>query len=214
MHISAAELETIVKKAVIGAGAPYGTGKEIGTAALALSNQNIDPSPVVALVLEGLKGHEVGQFHLGDAIHGHFVPTGSHISTILAGPSICDLLASGQDTVITQSLDSPLLAIALIAARSLNAEIHDTAGNLQSVRCKDGEFSIAKEEISSWCHTADIKFCSLPDRGATKHKQTNRAIEVNDVCWQDIVNFAAKCLVSNSEASRVKDAGAGLVDED
>ena len=214
MHVSAAELETNIKTAVIGAGAPAGIGVEIGKAALALSHQNVDPSPIVALALENLKGSEAGQFHIEEAIHGYFVPTGSHISTILAGPSICDLLALGQDTVLAHALDSPLLAIALIAARSLNAEIHDTAGNLQPVRCENGKFNIVKEEIESWHNTADLKFCLRPEKIKAKQTQKNGAIEANDVCWQNIITIAAKCLVSNSEVSRLNDAGAGLVDED
>ena len=39
MHVSAAELETNIKTAVIVAGAPAGIGVEIGKAALALSHQ-------------------------------------------------------------------------------------------------------------------------------------------------------------------------------
>ena len=88
MHVSAAELEPNIKTAVIGAGAPAGIGVEIGKAALALSHQNVDPSPIVALALENLKGFDAGQFHIEEAINGYFVPTGSQISTILAGHSI------------------------------------------------------------------------------------------------------------------------------
>ena len=214
MHVSAAELEITVKTAVIGAGAPPGIGDEIGKAALTLYHQNVDPSPIVALALENLEGHDAGLFHQKKAIHGRFVPTTSQISAILAGPSICDLIALGRGTVFAQSLDSPLLAIALIAARFLNAEIHNTAGSLQSVRCEDGKFNIVKEEIESWHNTADVTFCLRSKRRTARQTQMHGAIEADDVCWRRIVTIADKCLVSNSEASRLNDAGAGLIDGD
>ena len=71
-----------------------------------------------------------------------------------------------------------------------------------------------KEEIESWYNTADLKFCLRPEKIKAKQTQKNGAIEANDVCWQSILTIAAECLVSNSEVSRLNDAGAGLVDED
>ena len=73
MHISAAELETTVMRAAIGAGVVYGIAIEIGKAAVALSDHGIDASTVIATALENLDRQDANGFAVDDACNGIFL---------------------------------------------------------------------------------------------------------------------------------------------
>jgi len=214
MHISAAELETTVVKAVVGAGVTFGVANEIGRAALALSRQGMDAPTIIATALDKIDQKDAGTFVIEKARAGTFVPINGYLSAILAGPSICDLLASAQATITARFLDVPALVVAQLAARQLNAVADHKAGDFPSIYCANGQFAIAGNRISAWCRTADIEFSAHAPEESVDERQIHHAIDVDTIGWRRINEFAGRCLVPGSEESRLQDAGAGLVDED
>ncbi|MBG04952.1 MAG: hypothetical protein CMM59_12860 [Rhodospirillaceae bacterium] len=214
MHISAAELETTVMKAAIGAGVASGIAIEIGKAAVALSDHGIDASTVIAIALKNLDRKDANGFAIDDARNGIFLPKAGYLSAILAGPSICDLLASGQNKIIARDLDVPILAVSLLAARRLGVNARHSAEDLPTATCANGRFTIAENQVSAWRHPGDIEFSLESPEGSIDQVRTARANEVDGENWLQITMFADRCLVSGSEESRLQDAGAGLIDED
>ena len=214
MHISAAELETTVMRAAIGAGVVYGIAIEIGKAAVALSDHGVDASTVIATALENLDRQDANGFAVDDACNGIFLPKARYLSAILAGPSICDLLASGQNKIIARNLDVPILVVSLLSVRHLGVNARHSADDQPTATCANGRFMFAENQVSAWRHPGDIEFSRGFLEGSTDQVRTAHAIEVDDENWLRITMFADRCLVSGSETSRLQEAGAGLTDED
>ena len=165
MRISAAELETTVMKAAIGAGVVSGIAIEIGKAAVSLSDHGIDASAVIAIALENLDRQDANGFAVDDARNGIFLPKALYLSAILAGPSIADLLASGQDKIVARDLDVLILAVSLLAARHFDVNARHSADDQPTATCANGWFTIAENQISAWRHPGDIEFfAQVPGR--------------------------------------------------
>ena len=212
MHISAAELETTVMRAAIGAGVEYGIAIEIGKAAVALSDHGIDASTVIATALENLDRQDANGFAVDDACNGIFLSKARYLSAILAGSSIGDLLASGQDKIIARNLDVPILAVSLLAARHLDVNAH-TVPTISQPPLARTEGSRLPRTRYRQRHPGDIEFSrgflegsTDQVRTATPSKWMTKMASDHHVCRSV---FGIR--IRNVTAA---EAGAGLTDED
>ena len=151
MHISAAELETTVMRAATGAGVVYGTALKSAKQPLRF--------PITVSMHDGDcnrigKSRSTGceRFAVDDACNGIFLPKARYLSAILAGPSICDLLASGQNKIIARNLDVPILVVSLLAVRHLGVNARHSADDQPTATCANGRFVFAENQVSTWRH--------------------------------------------------------------
>ena len=226
-HVSMSELEATLCKALQGLGFALGLGEEAGRALRHALARSWNPLPDYCAALDALNSGRSGGFALDDALSGRFRAADPEkaLSALLAAPSACDCLASGQAHVTLDRLDRPavLLAQALVISlgrtEALRVSWSAAAGRESgSISCRGGDLWAAPEGLPS--ASAKITL-SLGDAAALAGPPWSRAsqaersgVELPAAGWQTLYGYYARTLVEASETSRLAGAGAGLTDND
>lgn len=234
MHVSLSELEATLMKAASGVGLPLGLGQDWGRAARWMAGNGYDPLAVLVDALDAVDRGRSGGFDAGQAIHGSFVPDppADCLSSLRAGPSACDLLVSAAlgdrqpRAIALAAVDFP--AVILMAARAASRAMtgalvlawRSAEGATIEATCQAGRLSVkpgAGDPLSLPGPAAMTLSLIDPrplDGATTGGDDRKEGASVDEASWRRLAAFADRYLVEATETSRLKGAGAGLVDTD
>jgi hypothetical protein len=216
MMLSLNEIEAETRKAVRGAGLPWGMAEEGGKAVRWLAGQGIDATAALADILDR---HENGS--LGVAIargaDGRWIAPRGALCPLTLGATICDhafLLAEGTP-LAAGAVARPLLLLpfAARAARIAGRSISLVAGRQQVNFSRGGEsagppvFADIAEAAAVTCEIFPSDIVGLQREGVGRP-------HLDPVSWRTIGTYAFRTYVPASEHSRRHGAGAGLIDND
>lgn len=211
------ELESEARKAIRGAGLPWGLAEEGGKAVRWLAAHGIDPLPALADVLERHDRRE--------RITSAFTMTETGRRTadaplcpITLGAALCD----DADWLVTNTFVAgpvarPLLLAPFVAAaaRILGRPLQFEAEGRQIVLDRRGDPS-GDLSMLGMSDAGEIRCTSMADRvsGSQGKAASTRGIETDPQAWQRIAAYGHRTYVLASERSRREGAGAGLIDND
>lgn len=204
------EVETMLRKAVIGAGLPVGLAEDIGRAGAWLAAHGYDGiGAVMSAVRDGMS-RSVMPAKDGRAL----VFADARIA--VCGPSAIDFVAvaDAADEVRLLNADSPLLLIGFagIAAASYGLDISlvfsngGTASVSAGILALNGPVPIAGTDV--------VITCQDTGQTAQSGKPPASGVVVGEEIWREAEALAVRTYVPSSAASRAKGAGAGLTDND
>lgn len=186
MNLSQNEFLSLIRRAVIGAGAPPGLAEDAAEAALWLAMQGLDGARAA---LEGLAS------------------ASNPAATLHTGPSALDSLLSGQvDEVLTPEVDAPLLIIGIAKARGRAAR-----WGVEVLDAVTGASVGPERPPSAGCSLILRRGAAL---GAAAPCDPAKRILVDPHAYEALQRYAQETLVPASDASRARGAGAGLSDAD
>jgi hypothetical protein len=211
------ELESEARKAIRGAGLPWGLAEEGGKAVRWLAAHGIDPLPALADVLER---HDRGE-RIASACR--ITETGrltadAPLCPITLGATLCDDADRlAMNAFVAGPLARPLLLAPFVAAaaRTLARPLQFEAEGRQIVLDRRGDPSgdLAMLDMPA---IAEVRCTLMADRvsGSQGKAASTRGIETDPQAWQRIAAYGHRTYVPASERSRREGAGAGLIDND
>ncbi|MGE3144811.1 MAG: DUF3726 domain-containing protein [Pseudorhodoplanes sp.] len=216
MMLSLNEIEAETRKAVRGAGLPWGLAEEGGKAMRWLAGHGVDATPALADILDR---HARGEIDAGIAADeaGRWTARRRQLCPLTLGVTLCDhawLVSEGRSLAAGEVV-RPLLLLpfAARAAQIAGRALALVAGRQQVNFCSRGEpaglltFADIAEAASVSCEAARSGVRGLP------HDSWERPALDRDA-WQAIETFALRTYVPASEHSRRHGAGAGQIDND
>ena len=241
MRQSLNELSSTVRKAAVGRGAPHGIAEDLADAVCWLSSLKFDGVSCAVDCLVGWPTDTSSVRLLRDETELvlETEEPGTAASALLVGPALGDLLQAGvvPDSGFSISVDVPLLAVAAVAQtcarlkRRAYLRIH-LEGQAMIADCNQETCQIItvtqQITITAPPATEVTLWPSQPDQssGTTEYlinpeefsRRRNRALtkglEVCEGSLKQLEAWAALTLVAESDRSREKGAGAGLLDND
>lgn len=205
MKISQNELTVTATKACLGAKISDGVAIEIGHAMPLLEHDG-----VVALgeLVERLGNYEEGR--QSGIEHGLEAETFTGGDPLRDGPMIADavILAEGKNISV-----SNIAAPSLLTAMILRI-VHASGGGLSV--CADGK-ALPSRDWAVSLRTANpeqMQFSRLADQDKGLAVLSSPHMKVCGGKWKTLKNFANNLLVPADDATRARDAGAGLTDND
>ena len=217
MTWSLSELESEARKAIRGAGLPWGLAEEGGKAVRWLAAHGIDPLPALADVLERHDRREritsACRFTESDRLTAD-----APLCPITLGATLCDDADRlGTNAFVAGPVARPLLLAPFVAAaarilgRPSQLEADGTRIALDERGDPSGDLSSL--DVSD---AVAIRCTSMADRvsGSRTKVASTHGIETDPQAWQRIAAYGHRTYVPASERSRREGAGAGLIDND
>ncbi len=215
MSWSLNELEAEVKKAIRGAGLPWGLAEEGGKAIRWLAARGVDPIPALNDILARHDRHQdittaismqagrwQGEMAMCPIALGAALSDGSHL--LLAKPFVAGRVAQ------------PLLFVpcAASAARILKRALRLDLNGMEIMLTERGDpcseiLAVAADLPEMRCEIAATRLPVRQFRPASLS-----GIDVDPVCWASLSAYVHRTYVPASERSRREGAGAGLIDND
>ena len=231
MNRSQNEIRSVVSKAAVAIGVPYGLAELAGSSAAWLYVNGYDGISTVGRAVDNLSRGIAKPVMLDcQARRLHSDVEQKLASVFYAAPSVTDLLEVESVATITE-LDEPLLLIGSLVQCS---KLRDTNLVLQfsttdsdtSLIINRGEFN--GDQVSALNLGATVRFdvhlTALPisesdikksERKSTENWRSRRHIdEMTEEYWYALQRLAEKILVPESSESQEHGAGAGLIDND
>jgi len=211
------ELEAETRKAIRGAGLPWGQGEEGSKAARWLAAHGVGPLPALSDILErhDRRTNITSSFALTET--GRWQAE-APICPIALGVALCDhadRLAT--DTLVAGPVARPLLLVPFVAAaaRILKRSLHLDVKGMQIVLNERGDPSgdVSTLDVSD---APDVR-CAAASGGPSQPQArpaSTHGIATDPKSWQRIVAYVHRTYVPASERSRREGAGAGLIDND
>lgn len=211
------ELEVETKKAIRGAGLPWGLGEEGGKAVRWLAAHGVDPLPALADVLER---HDRGE-RITSALRmtepGCWTAD-APICPIMLGITFCDdadRLAA--NAFVAGPVARPLLLAPFVAAAArilgspLQLEANGRRVLLNELGDPSGDLSMLDAEDA-----VEIRCTAMAERQSAVQAQaaSTHGIETDAPSWARLAGYVQRTYVPASERSRREGAGAGLIDND
>jgi len=198
----------MLKKVAMGSGLPVGLAEDASEAALWLIHQGLDGVGAVLVAIEGGFNNPIEIKRVGNTLK--FLEA----RVALCGPSGVDLLAgdASVEEIHFCKVDSSLLLIGQAGIGVKHFDIELTLGFSNGVR------AFVSQEGLSLCGSTfkrgvdvHMKYCqSNPITGVAKIPENEIKIDLNT--WRTLETLAARTYVPSNELSRMKGAGAGLID--
>ena len=198
----------MLKKAAMSSGLPVGLAEDASEAALWLIRQGLDGVGAVLVAIERGFNNPTKIKRVGNTLK--FLEA----RVALCGPSGVDLLAG--DTSVEEihfcKVDSPLLLIgqAGIGVNIFNFEL--------TLGFSDGVTASVSQKGLSLCGSTfktgtdvHMKCCQSNPITSVEKKRDNE-IKIDLETWRTLETLASKTYVPSNELSRMKGAGAGLID--
>ena len=198
----------MLKKAAIGTGLPVGLAEDASQAGAWLIGQDQDGVGAVLMAIKEKFNNPIAKMRDG---HTQIF---LEARVALCGPSGVDLLTG--DTSVEEihfcKVDSPLLLIgqAGIGANIFNFEL--------TLGFSDGVTASVSQKGLSLCGSTfktgtdvHMKCCQSNPITSVEKKRDNE-IKIDLETWRTLETLAAKTYVPSNELSRMKGAGAGLID--
>lgn len=217
MSWSLNELEAETRKAIRGAGLPWGIGEEGSKAARWLAAHGADPLPALSDVLER---HDRGAnitaaFTLTDDGRWH---AGAPICPIALGVALCDYADRLDDRAcVAGPVARPLLLAPFVAtaARILKRPLQLEVKDIRVVLNERGDPScdVSVLDIPDVSEIRCVVASRQPSASQVRPASTH-GIATDPKSWQRIAAYVHRTYVPASERSRREGAGAGLIDND
>lgn len=217
MSWSLNELEAETRKAIRGAGLPWGIGEEGSKAVRWLAAHGVDPLPALSDVLErhDRRTNIAATFTLTDA--GRW-QADAPICPIALGVALCDYADRlATDACIAGPVARPLLLAPLVAtaARILKRPLQLDVNGKQVVLNQRGDPScdVSALDLSD---ASEVRCVVAPGRpsGSQVKAASTHGVATDPKSWQRIAAYVHRTYVPASERSRREGAGAGLIDND
>jgi Protein of unknown function (DUF3726) len=218
MLCSLNEIEAQLRKAARGAGLPWGLAEEAGNAARWLAMHGIGCLPIVAALLEENDGRRYDELAIERA-EGTWRARGGTLCPLTAGPAIVDRAdeIAGGRTVVMEGVAWPVL-LAPFAAATAAATGASIALAWPGARFTfaNGCVRLAAALDATEAACAVRATCgSFVGAGHGRLVKAGSAgVVVDDLAWSRLDVFVQRTYVPASEESRLKGAGAGLLDID
>jgi len=218
----------------MGVGLPLGLGEEAGLAARHMTTVGIGTIDGFEYALHAVKRKLSTGFNLDNLCTLHFISKidGLLLSSIIAGPSACDLATSITTTnkepalVTLSRVDVPsvILSVALVTTvdkpRGLYVSWKTRNEKLIEALCWHGSLSLAKglPEDLFFDGPADVTMKPImqkPTSGSINFtpRTQHKIMEINVASWRRLKSYADRLLVGSTESSRLSGAGSGIVIE-
>ncbi len=218
MICSLNQIEQTVRKAVRGAGLPWGLADDAGKAVRWLHTHGINGVTALAGLLERHDYRNGGKL-TPVSLSGVWRAPGGVLDPLLTGASLSDCFdRPGDARIETAAIARPVLAAGFIGNL---AEIEDRAFTLtwRDVRlgCRRGGLWLQGSAVET--ETADFLRCQqCGDNGRAfqgrRHAPRAGQATVESADWQRLEQYAHRTYIKASDASRIVGAGAGLHDND
>ncbi len=193
------ELETMLRKAAIGAGWPHALAAEGAGAVRWLAERGVDATTGFLRALHPL------DTAIRCASDGRTLEAAR---VLAAGPSALDLARVTPGTTVTlEDIDVPLLLPGLAGLASDTCGFRIDCGGSAAV----GAGSLALEHGFGSAPHATVIAAEAPPR---RPERMSPRLEVPDALWAGFERLAARTYVPETEQSRLTGAGAGLLDND
>ncbi len=214
MRVSLNEIETTVRKATVGAGWPWGAAEDAGRAAAWLAARGLEGATAAREALrEGPAPVRLAP--IGD---GRWRCPRARI--LAEGIAALDLLLAGDALrVELGGADAPLLLLGLagVMAGACGAELALLSGGRPVARVCGATLHLGGTPPGAWSRV-ELRAGAAEPEGAVEHRAPlqpgDAGWPVDAQTWAALATLAARCLVPASEISRLRGAGAGLVDDD
>ena len=218
----------------MGVGLPLGLGEEAGLAARHMTTVGIGTIEGFEHALHAVKGKLSTGFNIDNLCTLHFTSNtdGLLLSSIIAGPSACDLATSSTTTnkepaVVTLSrvdVPSVILFVALVTTvdkpQGLYVSWNSCNEKLIEALCWHGSLSLAKglPEDLFFDGPAEVTMKSIIRKPTSRSinftpRTQHKIMEFNVASWGRIKSYADRLLVGSTENSRLSGAGSGIVIE-
>ena len=204
------EIETMLRKASVGAGLPVGIAEDIGRAGSWLAAQGYDG---VDAVLTAIRA-PVSKLVMPVKECGVLVFHTSH--SAICGPSAIDLLVAEEagDGVHLLNVDSPLLIIGLAGTAAVTYGIEINLG------FSDGgsaSVSPGNSVLSGLIPAPGADIVITIRKAGLKTGQFSPplgGVVISEEMWHEAEAWAARTYVASTDESRAQGAGAGMTDND
>ncbi|HEY0439320.1 MAG TPA: DUF3726 domain-containing protein [Xanthobacteraceae bacterium] len=209
------EIEAEAKKAVRGAGLPWGIAEEGAKAVRWLAANGVDALPALADLLDRHAAGEMSTaINTADAFHWRGA---TPLCPLLLGAAIADhahLFAQGRE-ISAAPVAHPLLLVPFVA-RAARAAKHALALTAAGAEVVVSELGSAQGPLTALdIATADgIKCAPAAAAGPGLDHRTCQVAAIDPHAWERIARYAFRTYVPASAQSRLQGAGAGAIDND
>ena len=215
MTFALIEVEALAKKAARGAGYDWGMTEEAAKATRWLCAAGIDGVAALVAVLaraDGLNSTDMAPRSLG----GDWEARSGSMCPLMAGATLSDSAIYWAETgKRIAKVVSPIMLVPFVAcaARQLGTVVTMQANNTRAVT--DGfTVSIEPEQNEIALFTTIINV-SIQTGGQLFHpRQPHNRADPTQADWAKLNQFACRTYAPDTEASRLKGAGAGVTDND
>lgn len=209
MTLSLNEADALAKKAVRGAGYPWGMAEEAGKAVRWLCHNGVDGCASLGRMLEQLDGKDMKDLR-PDLSGGGWSASGGPLCPLAAGTALADMApALGHGAITMNALVEPLLILPFAAAAALQLEQSVTLQSEDWTASTDGHKLVSSGPIVR----NGIAVIRLSTGFENPRPQRTRAAP-NSRAFEILNRFAHRTYAPATEASRLKGAGAGTSDND
>jgi hypothetical protein len=206
MIVTLNELQTLMRRAALGAGWSYGLASEAAEAAVHLAAIGIDGAGLGLRAILAAPRTAEASWHEGG---WHF----SAQPVVAAGPSVFELLETAPDQEVQLiDLAEPglLLGYALCASDAFSTGYHlDFNGHAIDVPKFDASEPLLHARLAT-----RVSIARGTSRVRPQPLSAPRGIDVAEATWDALQAQAAESYVPDSQTSRAFGAGAGLTDTD
>ncbi len=218
MLCSLNEIEALLRKAARGAGLPWGLAEEAGRAARWLAMHGIGCLPIFAALFEQNDGRPYDEIAIMRE-EGCWRASGGTLCPLVAGAAIVDRATeiAGGRTVELATVAWPIL-LAPFAATVAVATGARIALDWPGVRFTFTDARVRLDAALTVTHVASVPNGRCGPLGGaaqgTLMESDLAGAVVDESAWSRLDRFVRRTYVPASAASRLKGAGAGLLDTD
>ena len=208
MLVSANEIEQTSHKACVACRLGHDRAADLAAGAVWLAKRGIDGVAALAAMLDaGGLGAPIGCRVSGNSLHC------ANLRPAMEGIAAIDwLVAGGRDAVVHfEAADHPATMLGLLGQAAIN---HDVAFTVEAtVGGSSGIVDAAPdtEALEAMSSGFRIRLAEAPR--STREPETGH-LDIDGGAWERLSALAFETYVPSSDVSRLKGAGAGLVDND
>lgn len=210
MIVSQTEAETMIAKAMSGAGRAWGIAQEAAPAVVRLQAGGLPGAAAAVELLRATDGLDLET--LMPAITGNSLAAGSAdapaLCPVLVGCYLADL-HHRLDGLAVRNVHSPLLLLPFVCRAATAVQVSWDDGCAGFV---DGRFF--GEGALHGTRAAEVNISTGQDGKPAGQAPQTGGVDIACDLWEALNEFASRTYVPATEASRLKGAGAGLTDND
>jgi len=235
MRVSLNEIQTITYKACIAVGLPIGISQDASQAAGHVYPQYQGSMKPFADAVSAVDKKYSDKYNITQAVEGIFssITTGKQLSALYAAPTVCDQIlvrnnnSQAHSLITLIELDVPVIIIfeimftTMFIRNGVSITWSINQGDKMQGACVSGNiiftrgnyedlFSLRKSKltISIPNYISSLSFLNANNTD----KLLN--LDIDNMTWKCLSEYADRLLVPSSDASRMKGAGAGTIDTD
>jgi len=209
MRRSLNEIETLLRKAAIGARLPVGLAEDMASAGRWLAMNRLDGLGACLHAIEGYSGIP----EMRDATPDTILFPDAAIAG--AGPSALDFLLceQGKKAVCLTDMDAPLLMVGLTGAVATDNDLEIEVAFSEGPTLRLSGAGLQGQVPTRWPNSATLRLIGPCDDPLAFRAETG-GLDVDEPAYQALAGLALKTMVPESRDSLLAGAGAGLTDND